>query len=202
MHGLINRTVESFVSDAYGEARWHRILQNADVGIATFEAMLMYEDQITFDVLDAVSEELAKPRDVVLEDIGIYLVSHPNTEALRRLLRFAGVDFVDFLHSLEELPERARLAVPDIDLPTIQLSEQNTSEFSLELESPQSIFGPVFFGILQAMADDYGTLVFLDQKGRSGSTDRIAITVIDTDFSDGRDFTLAKSPLDRRRTDA
>jgi hypothetical protein len=111
MHGLINRAVECFVRDAYGDDRWAEVARAAALDFDGFEAMLSYDGAITRQVLDGITKSLGKPHDDVLEDIGTYLVSHPNTEVLRRLLRFGGVDFVDFLHSLDELPERARLAV-------------------------------------------------------------------------------------------
>jgi hypothetical protein len=51
----------------------------------------------------------------LLEDIGTYLVTDPALEPLRRLLRFGGDTFAEFLGSLEELPDRARLAMPQLE---------------------------------------------------------------------------------------
>ena len=52
----------------------------ADLGLVEFEAMLMYDDGMTAQILDAMSAELGRPLPEVLEDLGTYLVSNPNTE--------------------------------------------------------------------------------------------------------------------------
>ena len=120
MHGLINRSIQCFLRDTYGENIWREIALGADLGFDSFEALLRYDVAQTEAVLRAASRTLSKSRDVVLEDVGTYLVSNPNVQALRRLLRFGGESFVDFLHSLDQLHERAKLAVPDLRLPVLR----------------------------------------------------------------------------------
>ena len=126
-----------------------------------------------------------------LEDLGTYLVSHPNVEALRRLLRFGGVDFVDFLHSLDELSDRARLAVPDLALPPIELEAQRGDRFELRCRSMRPGFGHVMVGVLRAMADDYGALAIIEHGGASGGEETIAVDLMLAGFTSGRDFDLA-----------
>ena len=116
MHGLINRSIQCFLRDTYGDRIWVEVSDAAGLRFDGFEAMLTYEDALTGAVLSAAAQRLGRPRDGVLEDLGTYLVSHPNLEALRRLLRFGGVNFVDFLNSLEDLPEHGRLGLPDLEL--------------------------------------------------------------------------------------
>ena len=123
MHGLVNRAIQSFVCNTYGEDRWHDVTEAAGLGFSDFEAMLTYDDDLTDAVLDALSTELRRERSEILEDLGTYMVSHPAVEALRRLLRFGGETYVDFLYSLDELPGRARLAVSDLILPAMELRE-------------------------------------------------------------------------------
>jgi len=191
MHGLMNRAVQCFVRDAYGPEVWCEVTQALDLGIDNFEAMLTYEDRVTHDVLEFISKLRAAPREALLEDIGTYLVSHPNVEALRRLLRFGGVNFVDFLHSLNELRDRARLAVPDLDLPFLDLRGHTDDMFSLEVRSDHAGFGHVLVGVLRAMADDYGTLALLEFQGRRQRVETIHIQVLEARFAEGRSFELA-----------
>ncbi|MCM2560759.1 heme NO-binding domain-containing protein [Lutimaribacter sp. EGI FJ00015] len=190
MHGLMNRAIECFVRDAYGDDRWADVARIAQLGFDGFEAMLRYETSLTWRVLDAITDVLGKPRNDVLEDIGTYLVSHPKTEALRRLLRFGGVDFVDFLHSLDDLPERARLAVDDLDLPRLELRDLSSNSFSLTVHADFAGFGHVMVGVLRAMADDYGALVMLDHSGDAGPIEVISIVLVETAYAEGRSFHL------------
>ena len=190
MHGLINRSIQSYVSDNYGTDLWTAAAQAAGLEFTDFEAMLSYDDALTPRVLDAVANVLERPRAEVMEDIGTYLVSHPGFEAVRRLLRFGGVNFEDFLLSLDDLPDRARLAVADLHLPRIELREHAEGQFSLICDAPVSGYAHVMMGVLRVMADDYGALALLDHTGGGQGVETLAITLVASRYSEGRDFQL------------
>ncbi|MCV2890218.1 heme NO-binding domain-containing protein [Ruegeria aquimaris] len=190
MHGLINKAIQSFVCNTYGKSRWIRVTEAAHLGFVEFEAMLVYDDEASRRVLDELCDELGRPKREVLEDLGTYLVSNPNTEALRRLLRFGGVSYVEFLHSLDDLPDRARLAVSDLVLPQLELTEAAGGRFTLACHGGLPGFSYVLLGVLRAMADDYGALVMLEHAGEVGECEMIEITLIETDFAEGRIFEL------------
>lgn len=192
MHGLINRAFQCFLRDTYGEDVWSLIMQQADLGYTNFESMLSYDDAVTFKILDLTTQTLRKSRDDVLEDMGTYLVSHESVEALRRLLRFGGGDFVEFLYSLNDLPDRAKLAVPDLTLPSIQVDETHAGEFQIRCEAKFLGFGYVMVGIIRTMADDYGALAFTDFVGIEDGEEVISINILDDNFADGRVFDLAE----------
>ncbi|PIE15681.1 MAG: heme NO-binding protein [Rhodobacterales bacterium] len=192
MHGLINRSLEFFISDTYGADIWQDVARGAGLGFAHFESMLEYDDSLTYAVLDAAVIRLSKPREILLEDMGTYLVSNPKVEALRRLLRFGGVTFVEFLHSLEDLHGWAKLAVPELKMPKLHLTEQADSGcFKLSSDSSHVGFEHILMGLLRAMADDYGALVLLDRTDFGDGRGEITIQVIEASFADGRDFSLA-----------
>lgn len=191
MHGLILRTVQTFLQDTYGTEVWECIAIRAGLETPQFEAMLHYDASVLQTLLDAAAAELNKPVETLLEDIGTYLISHPNSAGVRRLLRFGGVDFSEFLYSLEDLPDRVQLAVCDLVLPRLELRTCNENHFDLRVCGSLVGFGHVLVGVLRAMADDYGALALLDHTGRVGQFEEIAITVVETDFFEGRNFDLA-----------
>lgn len=190
MHGLINRSIQNYMTDGYGLEAWKSVAARAGLSPPEFEAMLSYPDEITPAVLDAAAAVLRRPRSEVMEDIGAYLVVHPNTEAVRRLLRFGGVNFEDFLHSLDDLPDRARMAVSDLHLPAIELHEHAEGRFSLICECALEGFGHLMMGVLRVMADDYGALALLDLESSDSGRETVRIQLVETDFTDGRTFEL------------
>ena len=192
MHGLVSRALQSFLRETYGPDVWTEIIQKADLGYISFESMLMYEEEETLAVLDHATARLGKTREDLLEDLGTYLVSHPNTKALRRLLRFGGEDFLEFLHSLDDLPGRARLAVPDLALPALELREVDDTTFTLICGNEILGFGHVMMGILRAMADDYGALAFLERDESEQSHGALRVILLDEAFAEGRSFELAR----------
>lgn len=192
MHGLVNRSLERFARDTYGAELWNRVAAESQTGFESFEAMLIYDDAVSLAVIAELSKQLTKPETELLEDVGTYLVSHENMAGIRRLLRFSGNTFIDFLMSLEDLKGRVELALPDLDFPRLRLREHAPGRYNVLCHAPHSMFSHVLVGVLRAMADDYGALVFLNHLGTQAGAEVIAVEVVETEFSDGRAFHLSE----------
>ncbi|MCI2398598.1 heme NO-binding domain-containing protein [Aliiroseovarius subalbicans] len=191
MHGLINRSLENFVRDTYGIELWDSVMQELDLGYESFEPMFRYDNAVTRAVTLAVAARLDRTCEDLLEDFGTYLVADARSERVRRLLRFGGVDYLDFLHSLDDLPGRAHLAVPDLDLPDLELVDRGAGEFALRVSHSEGGFGHVLLGALRALADDYGALALLEYEGRDGINATLSIRLLDAAFHEGKNFDLA-----------
>jgi hypothetical protein len=190
MHGLINKAIEVFIIGTYGPEAWTLVAQRAGLDDPHFESMMVYPTEVTARVIECACQALHTDRADFLQNLGTYLVSQPNQQAVRRLLRFGGVDFVDFLYSLDDLHDRARLAVSDLSLPQLELREHTVNQFSLTIRSELDGFGQVLVGLLTAMADDYGALVMLEHGGRQGQIETVAIALLETSFAAGNRFEL------------
>lgn len=196
MHGLINRSIEHFLIACYGAAFWQDLARQT--GVPRFEAMLSYDDALTDQLITLAATALNKPASMVLEDLGAHLV---RTESLRRLLRFGGNDFCEFLMSLNELRDRGRLAVPELSLPFLHVSEVLPGMFRILVEADHPGWAHVLSGLLRAMGDDYGALVLLDDPvalpndaAQAGHRAVIGVEVIHARYAEGRQFRLAERP--------
>lgn len=191
MNGFLNCAFEMFLRHNFGDGVWFNIVRAAKLDVEHFEPLSTYDPEIMERVIRVTVEQLSRPREAILEDLGAWLVSAPETESLRRLLRFGGVTFPDFLHSLEELPARARLALPDISLPELHLVDQGADGYALSIDEWFSGAGAIFMGLLRAMADDYGTLAVIESGGTTEKNETVLIKLLDTDYAKGRAFVLA-----------
>ncbi|MDO8882888.1 MAG: heme NO-binding domain-containing protein [Pseudotabrizicola sp.] len=191
MHGLINRALENFLKQRHGLVLWKRVVERAQLPFDSFEPLLTYDPAFTDRVIAVACDELNQSHETLLEDMGTALVSHRDRDGLRRLLRFGGISFRDFLHSLEELPDRARLALPDLYLPELRLEERAAGQFALMAAPPFEGAGFILMGLLRAMADDYGALVLLDITPTVSDVDVISIYLLDESHAEGRRFALS-----------
>lgn len=187
MDALMLRFLQSYVRDTFGSAMWQAICRHAGTTADTFEPMLRYDQGLADAVASQAALALGRTVETIWEDMGIYLVTSPGQEGVRRLLRFGGVGFADFLHSLEEMPGRARLAMPELDVPDVQLQEVAPDQFELRCRSHLRGTLRVLSGLLTAMADDYGTLCMIEPRG----DDSILIRILDSAHAAGRRFELA-----------
>jgi hypothetical protein len=190
LHGLINRSFQNFVSDVYGAERWNSIRMDAKVGIADFQSFQIYEDDITRRLIDGAATVLRRSIADVLDDFGTWLVSSDRNTMVRRLLRFSGADYVEFLHSLEDLADRTGLALPELDMPNIDLIDHLGGHFTLAIHFRMPGFGHVFLGLLRAVADDYGALATFHYVGRKDGMETLSIQLLDQSFSAAKDFSF------------
>jgi hypothetical protein len=188
---MINRALQGFLTATYGPEIWAEVRGQAGLGFDDFEAMLHYDDGLTLSTFEAACHVLHKPANAQLEDIGTWLVTDQQLEPLRRLLRFAGPTFLDFLNSLEELGDRGRLAMPDLEMPVIAVDQLDPSNFRLRASWVLPGIAPILLGCLQAMADDYGALAVLRLDGMEEGVECLHIQLLDAAFSEGRRFDLS-----------
>jgi hypothetical protein len=192
MHGLVNRSIQYFITDTYGVNFWERVIDHAEVGFRDFDSFNTYDDALTVKLIAATSAILKRPLTTTLEDLGTYLVGNPSVYHVRRLLRLSGTHFTEFLTELEDLPERAKLALPDLDLPELRLLRCGPTDFQLSVDYPLPGAAYVVTGVLRAMADDYGALVVMDVNTNSEGREVISLTMPDPSFMAGRKFDLAR----------
>jgi hypothetical protein len=192
MHGMVNRALQGFIVANCGADIWAEVRSVARLPEDGFEAMHRYDHAVTLTCFGAAVDVLDKHPNALLEDIGTYLVTDPGLEPLRRLLRFGGGTFAEFLVSLEELPDRARLAMPELEMPEITLSVEGGGRFTIAARWPVPGIGPLLLGALRAMADDYGALAILELAGIEGGVERLRIRVFDAEFNEGKAFSLGQ----------
>ena len=87
------------------------------------------------------------------------------------------------------------MALPDLDLPRLELCTIAPDRHTLTCLSPLRGAGHVILGLLRAMADDYGALVLLEHKGTCPMGEVVAIDLLDHRFTAGRRFDLAAPAL-------
>ncbi len=187
MHGMINRGLQCYVRDIFGSEVWEETCSRAELPFFNFETMLHYGDDVTETVLDTLSAVLERPRDELLEDFGTYVVSEKHLHSVRNLLRFGGDTFEEFLHSLEDVHDRAKMAMPDLDVPHLRLQPLSDTRFTLHYRFAKLGYGSVFLGLLRGMADDYGALVVIDhicERKGPVDADRFEISLMHLDWSD------------------
>ena len=194
MNGLTARALQSFIEKTYGQDMWSAVLTESQIDVPSFELMLSYPKSVTEPLLDAAATRLERATDEVLEDLGHFLVSHPDMKPLCRLLRFGGAAFADFVRSMGELPERARMVLPHATLPTIRPVDDGQGSWTIFCGRSPAGMVHVIRGAIRAMADEYGALATVELGPDEGPDHRLAVVILSEHFSEGHAFDLAARP--------
>lgn len=192
MYGLILRALQGYVLTTFGQTAWERILSRGCFPSTGFEPLLHYDSLLLDQVLARSAEELDRPVPAILEDLGTSIIAGQHCAAPRRLLRFGGAGFTDFLLSLEELPDRARLALPELDLPDLRLDEAGPGLYRLTARGGPMELVPLMTGVLTAMADDYGALVLIE-PWLCAQGPALTIRLLEAQFAEARRFELSRA---------
>ncbi len=72
MHGLINKSIEAFVKDTYGDDAWRAIGAKADLEDLSFEAMMVYDTPVTTRIVVCATEVLNVDCADFLQNLGTY----------------------------------------------------------------------------------------------------------------------------------
>ncbi|WGH78941.1 heme NO-binding domain-containing protein [Jannaschia ovalis] len=179
MHGLICKSVEGFVIANHGTAAWERVRRDAGLPFERFETMRLYEDGLLEQVVAATAARLDRKVLGLIEDVAHWVCVHPPLEPVRRLIRFTGATFEDLILALDEIEDRARMAVPDLELPSFRVRELGPDAFHVDSEWTMPGASAMLTGVLRAMSDDYGCLAVIESAGfqRDGAVWREAITI-------------------------
>ncbi len=191
MHGMINRSLESFLRTTYGDAVWQEIIRKSGIDHHGFLATWGNGEQATRKVVLAAARTLDKPLGEMLEDLGAWLV---RLEPIRRLLRFSGPNFVEFVASLDELPGRARIILPELPLPSLTVAQTGASDYEIGADNMPPGWIWALAGALRGMADDYGTLALIVVSGNW-----ISLSIALEDHSTSRPFDLSPQHADPLR---
>ncbi len=197
MYGLLLRALQDYVLTTFDPASWERIRVAGGFLPQGFEPLLHYNHEVLRVALRQASNALERPVPTILEDLGTWVIAAGYDGAPRRLLRFGGADFTDFLFSLDELRDRARLALPDLIMPELRIAELAEGVFRLSCPDGLPELGWIFLGALRAMADDYGALVVIEEEeGPDSRGIALTIRLLEPQFSAGRRFELSRQERD------
>lgn len=189
MQGLELHALQSFLRSSYGQTSYKVIERNTVNSRLSNDPLRSHEDLMIRHLIESASRYLGQAEDSLLEDFGTWLIAAPEGEPLRRLLRFGGETFLDFLYSLEELPTRIALALPELVLPQFEVKSLGDNSWVLYSHMLPPYLH-VTTGLLRAMADDYGALVVLTPHSTL-TTASLHIKLITACHAQARDFSLA-----------
>lgn len=203
MQSLLSKALEAFLRDRHGDAVLDAVLREADLEGIQLELFQRQPPETILRFHRAATTLLGISHNNLMEDLGTWVCVHPPLEPVRRLFRFSGETFEEMLFSLDAVPARIELAMPGLILPELALEELGDGRFSVRCYDEMPGLGSFLLGVLRAMADDYGTLAFLellentgspgDLTGESvgkGSVDEILIQLLDDSFAAPRAFDL------------
>lgn len=163
MHGLINRVIHRYVREEYGIGFWREIAQRARIDPPRFETQHSYPIGVTRRLVGALRRLSGQDTSVLMRGLGRFAVQHPLAAPYVRLVQFGGSDYARFLQSLEDVPIRLGMVLPDCELPILEVVQMDPQRIYLICKSDFEGVGSCVAGMLEAMAEFYGCSVVVSE---------------------------------------
>ncbi|WPR72525.1 heme NO-binding domain-containing protein [Flavobacterium sp. NG2] len=175
MYGIVNKSIEDLVISNFGEEKWQAIHKRSGVEDDFFLSNEVYDDEVTFKLAIAVSEEMDMSLDAVLVTFGEWWVVKTTKEKYPGLMESGGNNFKDFLVNLPNFHNRVMLIYPKLSPPEFKVSDIAESSLHLHYFSHRQGLQAFVKGIIQGLGIVYNTPVELEliQSRNTGHTHEI-----------------------------
>lgn len=181
MYGLVNRALEELIRNGYGDDAWEAIKVRAGVDIEVFIRMDAYPDDLTYRLVGAASEVLAKPTDDLLRAFGEYWTLYTGREGYGALLDSAGRTLQEMLAGLDDLHVRVGLMYPHLKPPSFRCTDVRTDGLELHYYSVRAGLAPMVIGLVHGLGKRFGHELEIVQhldRGRGDDHDSFLIRIL------------------------
>lgn len=155
MYGLINIAIKDLVTEEFGADAWRGILIRAGLQGTDFILMDQYEDSVTYDLVNAASEELEIPASQILQSFGSYWTKYTAVKGYGPLLDSAGKTFPEFLQNLDMMHTRVGTMFPNFVPPSFECHNMTEHSLDLHYRSEREGLEDLVIGLLHGLADRF-----------------------------------------------
>nr|WP_315254844.1 heme NO-binding domain-containing protein [uncultured Flavobacterium sp.] len=175
MYGIVNKAIEDLVIANFGEEKWEAIKERSGVDIDFFISSEPYDDEVTFKLAVAVSEEMNMSIGDVLVAFGEWWVVKTTSEKYPGLMDSGGNNLRDFLVNLSNFHNRVMLIYPNLTAPEFKVSDITENGLCLHYFSKREGLQEFVRGLIQGLGKMFNTPLTLEliQTRDEGSTHEI-----------------------------
>jgi hypothetical protein len=159
MYGMVNKALQSLITQEHGEEVWESIKKAAGVDVHHFVSNDGYPDEITYKLVTAASKLLNQESGELLFAFGRHWVLNTARLEYGHLLSSGGMDLKSFLLYLPNLHTRIKLIFPHLVPPHFTCTEVKESSLRLHYRSHREGLAWFVNGLLDGLGELYGTPV-------------------------------------------
>lgn len=152
MHGAVNEAIQDLVVSQYGIKAWKRIAEKCNFPDEYFLSNRSYDDDLTFDIVNATHEETGMSADEILIAFGEFWVLQTGMKKYGALLKAGGSQFEEFILYLPHFHSRIMLLYPKIIPPEFEVVKRENGEIVLNYHSKRNGLTMFVFGLIQGIA--------------------------------------------------
>lgn len=175
MYGIVNKAIEELVTANFGEDKWEAVKLRSGIDVDYFISSEPYDDDLTFKLAQAVSDEMGMTLSAVLIAFGEWWVVKTTKDKYGGLMEAGGDNLKEFLMNLPLFHNRVMLIYPKLTPPEFKVSDATENSINLHYFSKREGLQDFVRGLIQGLAIMYDTPVTINllQTRDDGSSHEI-----------------------------
>jgi hypothetical protein len=175
MYGIVNKAIEELVIANFGANKWEAIKLRSGVDVDYFISSEPYDDDLTFKLAQAVSNEMGMTLSAVLIAFGEWWVVKTTKDKYGGLMEAGGDNLKEFLINLPLFHNRVMLIYPKLTPPEFKVTDVTENSIHLHYFSKREGLQDFVRGIIQGLGIMYHTPVTISliQTRDEGSSHEI-----------------------------
>ncbi|MFH1513964.1 MAG: heme NO-binding domain-containing protein [bacterium] len=152
MKGIINKGIQDFVKNKFGDEAWGKITAPAGCEESFFAITFDYPDEMTISLVKAVSEVSEFPIETVMLEYGRFMVQNTLKENYPTYFQLAGNNPRDFLLNMSKVHEHATRSISKSAPPKFEYEEMPDGKLRMYYYSERGLC-TVLRGLILGVGD-------------------------------------------------
>ena len=178
MYGMLLESVQFYLTEKYGEAKWEEIRERAGISDHMFVTHKRYSESVMKKIADVAEEILGEEAVMVSDDFmqyfGSCFVKFFSHYGYDRIIRVSGRHLRDFLIGIDNLHEHMRFGYPKMMSPSFFCEEETSTGLTLHYISKRKGYMFYVIGQVKEIASSFYNLEveikILSSEVTSGTT--------------------------------
>ncbi|KAI3385820.1 hypothetical protein SNEBB_002243 [Seison nebaliae] len=171
MYGMLLESLHFFIVKEYGKDVWETVLRKCFIFEQYFITHKVYDESYIPNLANALASITLKSADNHLKYFGEYFVRYLSYYGYDKLLRVAGRDFSDLLHTIDEIHETMNFTFPRMKSPSFYVENETDYGIQLHYHSCRKGYTSYVIGQLETLAKMlYNIEIAVTPEDRSGES--------------------------------
>lgn len=163
---MVHNGIRAMVVERLGEKEWLRIEREGRIGPSEFIGLTVYDDTVTFRIVQIAADALGLPLASCLREFGRYWINFAQKGSFGAIMDFTGSDLISFISNLDRMHRAVAATMPSGSMPSFILNEQNATSLSILYRSERVGLEQFVIGLLEGLLDRFAVIGSVQYNGR------------------------------------
>lgn len=139
------------------------MIRNKAGAPSVFDALEVYDDAMTYRLIECAQEELSVSSEELLRRFGHYWIHHIAAEKFSEIISHSGAGFVEFAKNIDHMHDRVKVIFPACSPPSFRVVELDEGLLLVDYYSSRRGLLSFVIGLFEGLASYFSTEITITQ---------------------------------------